>query len=273
MSEFISVTAIIIIIIIWAVILISFISEKRRKNVQETSVMLRKLLELNSHYKFDESVQRQYQYTIRLQSKAKFDRYDLNMLFDDAVLHNDELMRAVEAVEKNRIMYVLYSSKIKKLKSEMTHEKAKSLHISYRKYVEIERELFYEQQIKPILECNVVCIAAYSSPQGRNNYSKKAIYKIDEVTQRYKILQSQIAVQNSEEMRRKRARSQMTDKLRYAILKRDGFRCKLCGRTADDGVKLHVDHITPVSKGGETVPSNLRTLCEACNLGKGDEIE
>lgn len=65
----------------------------------------------------------------------------------------------------------------------------------------------------------------------------------------------------------------MTDSLRYDILVRDGFRCKICGASAADGVKLHVDHILPVSKGGKTVESNLRTLCERCNLGKSNKIE
>ncbi len=65
----------------------------------------------------------------------------------------------------------------------------------------------------------------------------------------------------------------MTDSLRYDILSRDGFRCKICGATSADGIKLHVDHIIPVSKGGKTVPGNLRTLCEHCNLGKRDKIE
>ena len=65
----------------------------------------------------------------------------------------------------------------------------------------------------------------------------------------------------------------MTDSLRYDILVRDGFRCCICGASAADGVKLHVDHILPVSKGGKTERSNLRTLCESCNLGKRDKIE
>ena len=65
----------------------------------------------------------------------------------------------------------------------------------------------------------------------------------------------------------------MTDSLRYDILVRDAFRCKICGASAADGVKLHVDHILPVSKGGKTVESNLRTLCERCNLGKSNKIE
>lgn len=66
----------------------------------------------------------------------------------------------------------------------------------------------------------------------------------------------------------------MTDSLRYDVMQRDGFRCVLCGATTkEDGVKLHVDHITPISKGGRTELSNLRTLCERCNLGKRDKIE
>jgi 5-methylcytosine-specific restriction endonuclease McrA len=35
------------------------------------------------------------------------------------------------------------------------------------------------------------------------------------------------------------------------------------------GVELHVDHVTPWSKGGETTLANLQTLCNKCNLGKG----
>lgn len=65
----------------------------------------------------------------------------------------------------------------------------------------------------------------------------------------------------------------MTDSLRYDVMRRDGFRCQLCGMTAKDGIKLHVDHIVAVSKGGKTEPSNLRTLCERCNLGKSDKTE
>ena len=51
---------------------------------------------------------------------------------------------------------------------------------------------------------------------------------------------------------------------------RDGARCRLCGVTPQDGVKLHVDHIKPWSKGGETILENLQVLCEICNIGKSD---
>lgn len=67
---------------------------------------------------------------------------------------------------------------------------------------------------------------------------------------------------------KKRIRSELTLKLRYKILKRDNFMCVVCGRRPPD-VDLCIDHIKPVSKGGNNAESNLRTLCTDCNLGKG----
>lgn len=63
--------------------------------------------------------------------------------------------------------------------------------------------------------------------------------------------------------------------LRYKVLLRDRFRCLICGRSParDLGVELHVDHIIPWSRGGESTEENLRALCFDCNLGKGAAIE
>ena len=64
----------------------------------------------------------------------------------------------------------------------------------------------------------------------------------------------------------------ISDKLRYQVLKRDNFKCCACGASPakDPSVELHIDHIIPWSKGGETTLDNLQTLCSRCNLGKGD---
>jgi 5-methylcytosine-specific restriction endonuclease McrA len=55
--------------------------------------------------------------------------------------------------------------------------------------------------------------------------------------------------------------------LRFAILLRDKFRCRYCGRDASE-VKLQVDHIIPKKEGGGNDPSNLITACFDCNQGK-----
>ena len=64
--------------------------------------------------------------------------------------------------------------------------------------------------------------------------------------------------------------AKVTRQMRYEVMRRDGYRCVMCGRSARDGVRLHVDHIRSVSKGGKSVMGNLQTLCEDCNLGKGN---
>lgn len=60
----------------------------------------------------------------------------------------------------------------------------------------------------------------------------------------------------------------ISQRTRYYILHRDGFRCRACGRGPDDGVKLTIDHIVPVDWGGGNEKSNLQTLCMECNEGK-----
>jgi 5-methylcytosine-specific restriction endonuclease McrA len=62
--------------------------------------------------------------------------------------------------------------------------------------------------------------------------------------------------------------------IRLKVLDRDAYRCILCGRSPamDIGVRLHIDHKIPFSKGGKSTIDNLQTLCQDCNLGKSDEF-
>jgi hypothetical protein len=55
---------------------------------------------------------------------------------------------------------------------------------------------------------------------------------------------------------------------RFDIMKRDGFKCQLCGTSQEQGAVLHVDHKVPLANGGSNEDENLWTLCEPCNLGK-----
>lgn len=81
------------------------------------------------------------------------------------------------------------------------------------------------------------------------------------------------AITSSEVLKDESARDhrEISLSLRYAILKRDSFRCVACGSSPalTHGLVLHIDHIVPWARGGRTDISNLRTLCSSCNLGKG----
>lgn len=75
--------------------------------------------------------------------------------------------------------------------------------------------------------------------------------------------------------KKRRTRREITDRQRFRIFVRDGFRCKACGASPlmKPGVELHVDHILPWSKGGETTDDNLEAKCKQCNLGKGNAFD
>ena len=61
-------------------------------------------------------------------------------------------------------------------------------------------------------------------------------------------------------------------RLRFNVMRRDNFKCCICGATpaTNSTIELHIDHIVPWAKGGETTLENLQTLCSKCNLGKSD---
>lgn len=64
---------------------------------------------------------------------------------------------------------------------------------------------------------------------------------------------------------------------RREILDRDNWTCQMCGQSVhdtneNDEYKAHIDHIIPISKGGNSDPSNLQILCRTCNLSKSNKI-
>lgn len=83
---------------------------------------------------------------------------------------------------------------------------------------------------------------------------------------------SKNSIATHKEIKLKRTPRGINLRLRWTILKRDNFSCRKCGRSPakDPSIILHVDHIIPWSKDGETVIENLETLCEQCNLGKSN---
>ena len=64
-------------------------------------------------------------------------------------------------------------------------------------------------------------------------------------------------------------------KVRYKALVRDKGMCQCCGRTAQDGVQMEVDHIKPKSKYSllSLELSNLQCLCSECNRSKSNVDE
>lgn len=63
----------------------------------------------------------------------------------------------------------------------------------------------------------------------------------------------------------------LSNRLRIAVLERDGYRCVYCGLTSAEAT-LQVDHVNPRSLGGSDDATNLVAACFDCNNGKRANI-
>ena len=52
---------------------------------------------------------------------------------------------------------------------------------------------------------------------------------------------------------------------------RDGICCRYCGYWEKDRHNFHLDHVQPVSRGGQNTRENLVVACRKCNIVKGNQ--
>jgi len=168
--------------------------------------------------------------------------------------------------------YKQYEIEYEELKKYINIEEAKKLKLKQDKYMDNQLKLYNDYKQKPDIDFKVVIYINYKSPKGKvqdkvyKKYNKEQFLKImDE----YKKLKNQDRLL---EISSRIERAKMSESMRYDILKRDNYKCQICGMTAKEGAKLQVDHIIPVSKGGKTEMSNLQTLCSRCNIGKSNKL-
>jgi 5-methylcytosine-specific restriction endonuclease McrA len=98
---------------------------------------------------------------------------------------------------------------------------------------------------------------------GAEAYKARKVIKDVAYTREYR-------KRNPEMMREARAKRRGLGRLPRGTIKRIGeaqrWRCAVCS-VCITGC-YHMDHINPISKGGEHVPGNIQLLCPSCNLRK-----
>ena len=249
------------------------IEYKNEKIVLEKSHRIKELIKLNQSTHFGK-IQYCYNNHQVCNSKRQLD----NLSFDDYLIglistYESFYRNIVEVISSNRSKYYSYSKTISTIKSDATEEYCQAFGFSLKKFLKFESRVFKRKRLrKPQFDVTIICKATYTSPQGRNHYWKEERYNFDELKALFDHTIELKAERQTRQFQIRVERAKMTDSLRYDILKRDNFRCQICGSTAQDGVKLHIDHIIPVAKGGLTTESNLRTLCDRCNMGKSDKM-
>ncbi len=210
---------------------------------------------------------REYRYTVEMPSKAQVDRASSKKVMMQVISDRPDLLNIIKQAYDNEKTARLFDAELNKLPP-YSERSPDDRHAAM--YYATEREMTktVEDLIRPVVP-EFHLVFHYVSPAGRSSYEREAVFSVHEMIDLLKEMKRAAESRTAAQVQR----NLVSDSLRYDVMKRDGFRCVLCGRDASDGVKLHVDHIIPVSKGGLSTMENLRTLCEDCNRGKRDKYD
>ena len=231
------------------------------KKIEQNSTALADIRKVNAQYSkiFNMDFKGTLTYQRSLGSKRAFDNANMDTILIETLKgHEDFIKKCVSDAQRNYSNYGQYISQVKyAYRSRTTHWCTNGL------MRWMEKRKFDKAVLKPATSLSVKIEISYISPKGRNSYYNHKTYNTEDIARAL----TRVKDIRTEQVDREYERSLMTPQLRYKILRRDGFKCQICGATSETA-KLHVDHIKPISKGGRTVESNLRTLCDLCNLGK-----
>lgn len=244
------------------------IVNKENEIVGKTSQKIQKIIKLNESYNFKGIKQNRRSITEREYSRKSLDRVTGTSIIKYHIENNiNEIRTDVENAIYNIDLLEKYTKKIEEI---LLCESINNSEYSLNKYKCIEKRVLKNLIYKKEDFLITLKIEVYYRSNGGNvNDSRKGKYRFNDLVNIYNEWKNG----NKFEETIRQERKIMNDDIRYNVLKRDNYSCQICGVTAKDGAKLHVDHIIPVSKGGKTVMSNLRTLCEQCNIGKSNKTE
>jgi len=258
--------------------------------VKTHSTLYKNLRELNGRQKFHEiswDTLITYPLSKFCDTYAQYNRTSTSDLFQEFIeLNIAKLGEMVRLIKKNIILNTVYIKEYKMLLSSpfvKKNDKGKLVYgegyqefsktMKPKKFLEIEGYLYKKGQLDPSVVLAITCEVRYISPAGRNSYENKRTYNLENLETWLDIVVRNVKNRSERQNKISHERARVTNSVRYNILKRDGHSCKICGSTASDGVKLHVDHVVPVSKGGTSDNYNLQTLCDRCNSGKSNKFD
>lgn len=256
-------------VVIIAVLITHLIIKKKYISfIEEHSLALRKIKEINTRYNFKE-----------------VKNFDMNHSYDNLNMYNDisckdylvyelvylqkQVKEAIKDASFNKDNFDKYTSEIKEsvtFNEYDTNELPKNL----KRLNKYERKITSNNLLLPITEFKIAVCLTLTNIKGAYKTSKKAIFYTEGIENIITDLNKKRGVfyLNNEIWQSicRVERGKVTNKMRFAIYKRDNYRCKKCGRKTND---LEVDHIYPIAKGGKSTYDNLQTLCHRCNVKKG----
>lgn len=272
---------IIVIIIFLSIILIGvvtfvFLRHRRKKYdhfILENSLCLKELNEINERYQFFPDVS-----------------FDQNHTYDNENFYNDiscedyliyqlqyikkDISAQIEKINKNRELYSNYIKETSAI-TQFGRFQTSATKLKEKTLLRREQVLIKSKTYRAPVTHFVLAVTLYCSKINGQIYRKKRNLFTDIEVQTLisrlnnkrgnfytdrKIWDSICRVE----------RGKVSNKMRFSIYARDGYRCRMCGASGKFA-QLEIDHIMPIAKGGKSTYNNLQTLCHKCNIKKGDK--
>lgn len=168
--------------------------------------------------------------------------------------------------EQAKLYYLEHKERITVRKRKYSQTHREQIRAYQQKYNLEHKEEITEQQRKRKKQ-----IAEYARKYDLNNKKQKV-----ERDKRYRQTErGSFLKRQANRRRRARARASKTDLTSeqwHRILKNQGYKCNMCGKKFTKSRVISVDHIIPLSKGGDFMSSNVQALCLSCNCSKNDKI-
>ena len=244
--------------------------------VKSKSEMYRKLQLLNNRFKLKVELDKRKEIFVKAKNKKEYDVTNTDdILRSDIEINFDKYNQIITENENAYLHYKNYVGEYNKLRPSIIKNERRFKLSEFKLWIfnVYERYIFKVYKLRHYRYTKAYVKFSYASPQGKNTYSKSHLYSYDGLKKNFDEVKDHIKNRSTRQYLIRAERAKVNASLRYEVMKRDNFTCRLCGLSKKDGVSLHVDHIKPVSKGGKTTLDNLQTLCERCNYGKSDKYD
>lgn len=263
----------IVLLIIGSLIAVGLVFYRRYENfVNEHSVLIKNIKIINAKYHFNYIPVVKYIHSY--DNEVYYNKVSpIDYLTYQLQFSQKEVKYNIKNVIENINRFDFYIADIDEIRKFDIYDV--EVNLKFRKLLQvIEKNIYDKSILKPTLEFNIEVILKLTDINDKFIRSKKATFSmqqiedlIDRINDKYnnrfnneRVWKSISSVE----------RARVSNKMRFAVYKRDNYRCRKCGRKTND---LEIDHIIPIAKGGKTTFDNLQTLCKRCNEIKSDIIE
>lgn len=266
-----------------------YVYQKRKAYVLTYSPAIKLLTEINTKYTF-KSIQnfdmvKEYDNDAFYQTISPKDYLTYQLVFKSATVKS-----AIKDTRENKRIYAIYKAQISNncqlgqfeannpIEDDIWLKIERLLKIEYilkkEHLYSVEEELFNSLISKPIISLTITVRLDQTDIKGRLLTYKSSMFNeetIEEIIN--KLSQKHNGYYLDDDIWQticRVERGRVSNKMRFSIYERDGYRCRKCGRRSNN---LEIDHIFPISKGGKSEYSNLQTLCHNCNAKKSNTVE